>query len=289
MARIRHLDDKTWTGHSKSTAITSNIELTSRDTGILVALYAVGLLAGSPIFGWLGDRIKQRRLPMLLGTGASIAANVLFMLSVTYPMLLVARFLQGISNACVWTMCLCLIADNWPREQLGKRVTFISYSSLTSISPPPFFFLGSQMGKLVGFYPLGMMVGLPAGGSKLNKKSICKETNIFLVLYSELGYEAPFIASMILSGIDFLMRLVIIEGQHVENEEPAPEEPNKPSVTWIQLLKQKRLIVSLGLTVVVATVMSAFEVHSSCIKKIDFFFLFLVANAFYATCSRMEF
>lgn len=58
---------------------------------------------------------------MLLGTGASIVANILFMLSVTYPMLLVARFLQGISNACVWTMCLCLIADNWPREQLGKE------------------------------------------------------------------------------------------------------------------------------------------------------------------------
>ncbi|KAG1343949.1 hypothetical protein G6F62_004623 [Rhizopus arrhizus] len=223
VARIRHINDKTWTEHSKSTAITSNIELTSRDTGILVALYAVGLLAGSPIFGWLGDKIKQRRLPMLLGTGASIVANILFMLSVTYPMLLVARFLQGISNACVWTMCLCLIADNWPREQLG-----------------------SQMGKLVGFYPLGMMVGLPAGG----------------LLYSELGYEAPFIASMILSGIDFLMRLVIIEGQHVEkveNAKPDVQEGTMKTVTWLQLLKQKRLIVSLGLTMVVATVMSAFE------------------------------
>ena len=75
---------------------------------------------GSPIFGWLGDKVKQRRLPMLLGTGASMAANLLFMFSVTYPMLLIARFLQGVSNACVWTMCLCLIADNWPREELGK-------------------------------------------------------------------------------------------------------------------------------------------------------------------------
>ncbi|RCH94367.1 hypothetical protein CU097_003968 [Rhizopus azygosporus] len=179
VARIRHIDDKNWTDHSKSTAITSNIELTSRDTGVLVALYAVGLLVGSPIFGWLGDKIKQRRLPMLLGTGASMAANILFMLSVTYPMLLIARFLQGVSNACVWTMCLCLIADNWPREELG-----------------------SQMGKLVGFYPLGMMIGLPAGG----------------LLYSELGYEAPFIASMILSGIDFVMRVVVIEGQNVGDE-----------------------------------------------------------------------
>lgn len=99
-------------------------------------------IVGSPVFGWLGDRIKQRRLPMLLGTIASMAANLLFMLSTTYPMLLIARFLQGVSNACVWTMCLCLIADNWPKDQLGV-----------------------QMGKLVGFYPLGMMVGLPAGGN----------------------------------------------------------------------------------------------------------------------------
>jgi hypothetical protein len=84
-----------------------------------------------------------------------------------------------------------------------------------------------------------------------------------IVLYSELGYEAPFIASMILSGIDFLMRLVIIEGQHVEkveNAKPDVQEGTMKTVTWLQLLKQKRLIVSLGLTMVVATVMSAFEV-----------------------------
>lgn len=122
VARVRHLDN------------TSDIQLTSRDTGLLVALYAVGLLGklkyqlknthsnlvGSPLFGWLGDKIKQRRIPMLLGTGASISANILFMFSLNYPMLLIARLMQGISNACVWTMCLCLIADNWPKEQLGK-------------------------------------------------------------------------------------------------------------------------------------------------------------------------
>ncbi|KAI8970143.1 major facilitator superfamily domain-containing protein, partial [Mycotypha africana] len=175
VARIRNLD-KDGTDYATSAGITENIEMTSHDTGILVALYAVGLLCGSPIFGYLGDRIKQRRLPMLLGTGASMAANVLFMVSTTYPMLLVARFLQGASNACVWTMCLCLIAENWPKEELGV-----------------------QMGKLVGFYPLGMMVGLPVGGKA------------FPILYSELGHAAPFIASMCLSGLDMIMRLILIE------------------------------------------------------------------------------
>lgn len=91
---------------------------------------------------------------------------------------------------------------------------------------------------------------------------------------------------MILSGIDFLMRLVIIEKSSAPKEWFEDEENNNAhdveknsssitivsssyeeeeqkqqrSVTWFQLLRQPRLIVSLALTSIVATVMSAFEV-----------------------------
>lgn len=106
------------------------------------------------------------------------------------------------------------------------------------------------------------------------------------MLYSELGHEAPFIASMILSAIDFVMRLVIIErssapAEWFEQDNDDIEKVNDLScdstekksdiitnnhqVTWLQLLKQPRLIVSLALTAIVATVMSAFEV----IKKVS--------------------
>lgn len=104
-----------------------------------------------------------------------------------------------------------------------------------------------------------------------------------IVLYSELGHEAPFIASMILSAIDLLMRLVIIERSSAPKEwfedqdvqkdtekctktvddddlQNSPEPAGTRRVTWVQLLKQPRLIVSLALTAIVATVMSAFEV-----------------------------
>lgn len=98
------------------------------------------------------------------------------------------------------------------------------------------------------------------------------------MLYSELGHEAPFIASMILSAIDILMRLVIIERSSAPKEwfeqdlqtekkqcnktvnDDLQINPNPTRVTWTQLLKQPRLIVSLALTAIVATVMSAFEV-----------------------------
>ncbi|CAO3646014.1 unnamed protein product [Cunninghamella echinulata] len=202
---------------------------------------------------------------MLLGIAASMAANYMFMFSITYWMLLLARFLQGVANACVWTMSLCLIADNWPSNQLG-----------------------AQMGKLVGFYPLGLLVGLPTGG----------------LLYSKLGPQTPFIASSVLTGIDFLMRLIIIEPCHSpkewfqDDENTNKKKTNKmednqsemtiafdidddyrlqqqeqqhekkvidqdnvevKKVTTMQLLKHPRLIVSLALTIVTATVMSAFE------------------------------
>jgi hypothetical protein len=93
---------------------------------------------------------------------------------------------------------------------------------------------------------------------------------------------------MILSAIDLVMRLVIVERSSAPAEWfAAQDSPSKhkvgldnqdqqeielkknikseqaslhPHVTWCQLLKQPRLIVSLGLTAVVATVMSAFEV-----------------------------
>lgn len=66
---------------------------------------------------------------MLLGITASIAANLMFMFAFAYWMLLLARFLQGVSNAAVWTMSLCLIADNWPENQLGKMMHFLSLLS----------------------------------------------------------------------------------------------------------------------------------------------------------------
>lgn len=110
------------------------------------------------------------------------------------------------------------------------------------------------------------------------------------MLYSKLGHEAPFIASMILSAIDFLMRLVVIEKSSAPKEwfeeknvnnahdleknsssitvvslsceagEQKKDDKPQHNVTWLQLLRQPRLMVSLALTAVVATVMSAFEV-----------------------------
>ncbi|GAB5590830.1 hypothetical protein Unana1_05730 [Umbelopsis nana] len=135
----------------------------SQQTGVLLALFAAGILS---------DKMQRRQGAMLFGILGLIASTLLFMFSRNYWELLLARFLQGVADSCVWILCLCLIADTFPKGELGL-----------------------QMGKVMVCYSIGMTSGPPIGGS----------------LYHQLGFKAPFVFCIILAAIDFLMRLMIVE------------------------------------------------------------------------------
>lgn len=114
---------------------------TSKKTGIMLAFFAVGLLIGSPIFGYmgtiyihvipllftnipfLGDRISKRKIPMLMGIGGMIIATLLFLFIDKYYQFLIARALQGFADASVWTLGMAMVADAYPVEQLGRQVS----------------------------------------------------------------------------------------------------------------------------------------------------------------------
>lgn len=118
----------------------SNSDAVSQETGVLLALFAVGLLLGSPILGYLGtfffftyasnfqlatflaDRMQNRQMPMVAGIAGLLGATLLFLFATQYWELLLARFLQGFSDACVWTLGMCLVADSFPIEELGTQV-----------------------------------------------------------------------------------------------------------------------------------------------------------------------
>lgn len=89
----------------------------------------------------LGDKMQRRQGAMLLGILGLIGSTLLFMFSRYYYELLIARFLQGFSDSCVWILCLCLVADTFPKGELGL-----------------------QMGKVMVCYSIGMTSGPPIGG-----------------------------------------------------------------------------------------------------------------------------
>lgn len=131
-----------------------------REVGWLVTSYAIGLVISSPVFAVLGEMTRTRRTPLLVSLLFMAAATVLFMVSDTYALMIVARVLQGISASGIWTLGLSLVCDSVPEERLGIVLGYVM--------------IGMSCGGAIG----------PVAGG---------------VLYAELGWRAPFIFALGLS------------------------------------------------------------------------------------------
>ncbi|KAG0318497.1 hypothetical protein BGZ99_005627 [Dissophora globulifera] len=192
------------------------------DTGVMLAIYAVGILISSPLFGVLGDYFVSRRTPMLIGLVGMLLSTVIFMFATNFYVFLLARLLQGVAGGSVWTLGLALITDVFPAHTLGL-----------------------QMGKALVGYTLGLMMGPPLGG----------------ILYERGGYRAPFIFCCIITLIDFACRALIIEEreeivnalrengmQNEASEEEAEvvalrrKEREEDNTSFWKLIKNKRLL-----------------------------------------------
>lgn len=138
--------------------------------GVLFAIYAVGFLVATPVFGIWSDRRRDRKLPMILGQAGLAVATLLFAFSHSFWLLIVARLLQGIAAAVSWTLGMALLADAVPSVELGQA-----------------------MGTVFGFQTLGYFVGPLMGG----------------VLTQLFSIEMPFIICSVLCMIDLVARALI--------------------------------------------------------------------------------
>ncbi|KAG0077749.1 hypothetical protein BGZ90_006594 [Linnemannia elongata] len=125
----------------------------STKTGVLVAVYAAGIMSASPIFGMISDKMASRRLPMMIGLTGLLTSTIIFMFAKVYWLLIIARFFQGVSGGAVWTLGLALMTDSFPASEMGI-----------------------QMGKSLIGHTMGMLGGPPIGG----------------LLHDAYGERAPF-------------------------------------------------------------------------------------------------
>lgn len=126
---------------------------------LLYSAYALGVLAATPLFGFLGERIGYRR-PMIMGVALSGAAIILFWLAPTLPMLLLARLFQGASAAATWTVGLALIAEHYVQNRVKMMGYVLVGSTVGSIVGPV---LGGSLQQLGGYnLPLAVTAALVA-------------------------------------------------------------------------------------------------------------------------------
>lgn len=59
---------------------------------------------------------------MLFGIAGLIVSTMLFLFVTQYYQFLIARALQGLADASVWTLGMTLVADAYPVKELGAQV-----------------------------------------------------------------------------------------------------------------------------------------------------------------------
>ena len=107
----------------------------------LLAAYAGASVLLSPAAGILADRLPTRQLPFLVGLTALLLATLLLLLGQSVAVLVVARVLQGVSAAVVWTIGLALVLDTVGAENLGKTIGSVGVFDCFTLSY--LFFLNS--------------------------------------------------------------------------------------------------------------------------------------------------
>ncbi|KAJ5291057.1 hypothetical protein N7478_000308, partial [Penicillium angulare] len=139
---------------------------------VLLAVYGATLLIGSPLFGYFADQSKLRRIPFILGLIALGTSTLLFTFARTFPALVIARGLQGLSAAAVWVVGLAIVADSVPSERVG-----------------------AAMGQTTIGLTWGFVLGPMVGG----------------YIYEHLGWYGTFTVPAALVVVDIALRFVMIE------------------------------------------------------------------------------
>ena len=141
-------------------------------TSLLLASYAGASVLFSLPAGIITDKLPTRQIPFLIGLFALLASTFLFSIGSTVGILVLARVLQGMSAAVVWTVGLALVMDTVGSKRLGVTI-----------------------GSIYSFITAGELIAPVLGG----------------VVYDKAGSGAVFGMGFALLGVDFLMRLLVIE------------------------------------------------------------------------------
>ncbi|KAG0157090.1 hypothetical protein PDIDSM_4274 [Penicillium digitatum] len=195
-----------------------------------------------PIFGYLVDRGRTRRLPFISALIVLTGCMLVLQLAHSIAAFVTARVLQGIAGALVVVAAFALIGDAVDQEHLGQTIGY----------------LGSAIAS-------GFLLGPFLGG----------------VVYNSGGYNAVFWFAYPILALDMVMRLVLIEkkvaaqwigeshGGMESDLETAqripsvgshePQVVQRKGLVIFRMLKQRRVLISSWALLAQGILLSAFD------------------------------
>ena len=146
-------------------------------TSLVLAVHGMVSVVAGPIVGHFADKVSNRKLPLLLSLAACVIGTGMVACSGSLAMLFVGRVMQGIAGSSVWIVGLATVADTVGGDDMGK-----------------------VEGIMMSFLYSGLIGGPFISG----------------MLLQYVGYWATWSLPLLLLGIDFCARLVMIETRPME-------------------------------------------------------------------------
>ncbi|XP_042900063.1 synaptic vesicular amine transporter-like [Parasteatoda tepidariorum] len=150
------------------------------EVGIMFASKPIVQAITNPFIGPLTNRIGYS-IPMFSGFVIMFVSTLLFAMGTSYPMLFIARSLQGVGSACTSVAGMGMLAAFYPDDR--ER--------------------GNAMALALGGLALGVMIGPPFGG----------------VMYEFVGRAAPFLILAFISLFDGLLQLLVLQPKVTKEEQ----------------------------------------------------------------------
>ena len=127
--------------------IAGDLRVSVARTGLLITVFAVGMIIGAPLMSMLTLRLP-RRLTLVLALGVFAVGHVIVALSSSFPLLLAARFLTALATGAFWTVAN-VVASRAAGPAASSRAVGVVGS-------------GAMLANVVGV-PLGAFAGHLAG------------------------------------------------------------------------------------------------------------------------------
>jgi MFS family permease len=116
--------------------LADELDVTASTAAWIISAYTVALAVATPAHGRIADMIGIR-LPLAVGTGAMALGALLAALAPSFPVLLVARVLQGAGGAAIPVLATALISARWSGADRGAALGRIAgvAATLGSLGP----------------------------------------------------------------------------------------------------------------------------------------------------------
>jgi len=159
------------------------------------------------LFGRLGDLFGRRRI-FLLGLGVFTAASVACGLATTAPLLIVARFVQGVGAAAASSVVLAIIATEFPAPADRARA-MSGYVFVSVAGGSAGLLLGGLLTEALGWHWI-FLINVPVGlGTILLARATLRETPPL-----ESGQGVDVLGSVLVTGSAMTLIYALVEAAH---------------------------------------------------------------------------